>query len=581
MANWGDNFRRGNVPLRVIDPVGSVKVFSLAVAGLKIGSARDAELSLDDPHVAPQHCRIIRRGSDWLLIDHGSDLGTTVNHRRIAEPTVLAEGDRIGVGSHIIEVAPARLQVDPRLVAEKIRYGGGLLDDERDHDAEIRRRLAESAAAWDQEGRPTRQLPDASRLRSAARLDAVAPLEPLTRTWALAGATRCRRWQGARWLASGLVPGLLLARALLAAAPEAAAPGTTAPEPARPTVAAPAPSPPVTLNPSRALPSLALDHEVIPGETLAEIAALYAVQPAWIERWNPKLVANQPLRPGMLLRVETDRLEAVRRERRCVTLTKSESWDALARRLGTDVMTLRGYNPRSPDILRAGEVVTTFVRKRATDLPAVELAPPEVDDLATSRGKPTLADPVDQDLAPFPFSPYYELRCPRHAFASSHTITNLLAALTDLRGRYDGQIIVGDLSREEGGALGPHVSHQTGRDVDIWLPVLGGCYRATAGCDSCGSLWCRPLPDEIDWAATWDLIVALRGTGAVQNVFLDRSLHPKLRAAARAAGVPGTEVDATIHSEPGVVALVTHSDYHTRHVHVRFRCGPRESGCRG
>jgi hypothetical protein len=89
------------------------------------------------------------------------------------------------------------------------------------------------------------------------------------------------------------------------------------------------------------------------------------------------------------------------------------------------------------------------------------------------------------------------------------------------------------------------------------------------------------LLDEIDWAATWDLIVALRATDAVQNIFLDRSLHPLLRAAARAAGAPGPDVDATIRSEPGAVALVSHSNNHTQHIHVRFRCGPDESGCEG
>ena len=152
-------------------------------------------------------------------------------------------------------------------------------------------------------------------------------------------------------------------------------------------------------------------------------------------------------------------------------------------------------------------------------------------------------------------------------------------ALTDLRGRYDGQIIVGDLSLESGGAYGDHASHQTGRDVDIWLPVLGGCYRATPGCGHCRTPWCRPLASEIDWAATWDLITALRATGAVQNIFLDRSLHPELRAAAKAAGLSAPEVAATIRSEPGAVAPVSHSAKHTQHIHVRFRCGPNEPGC--
>jgi hypothetical protein len=386
----------------------------------------------------------------------------------------------------------------------------------------------------------------------------------------------------------GLLPGAVAAGLIIAAAPASSPGNSPARElstvqdltPRSPAEPVKQPEPLTQPTPPTPLASQAIEHEVIPGETLKGIATLYTVRPEWLIRWNPGLALDRPLQPGTLLHVETDR-SGERRERRCVTLTRPESWDSLARRIGVDVVTLRAYNARARDILRVGEVVTYFVREPGAPGSFVELARPEVNDLAFSRGKPTLADPIDQDLAPFPFSPYYELRCPAHAFASSHTIDKLLAALTDLRGRYDGQLIVGDLSREPGGAYGHHASHQTGRDVDIWLPVLGGCYRATPDCDHCRTQWCRPLLDEIDWAATWDLIVALRATDAVQNIFLDRSLHPLLRAAARAAGAPGPDVDATIRSEPGAVALVSHSNNHTQHIHVRFRCGPDESGCEG
>ncbi len=571
MANWGDNFRRGSVSLRIIGPTGALKVFSLAGGGLRIGSACDAELILDDPHVAPQHCRIVRRKDAWILIDHGAPNGTTINLRRCIEPTPLAEGDRIGIGSHIIEVAPARLQIDPQHVADKVRHGAGpWAVTSEESDAEQRERLAQSARAWDAQRRPRRLLPDADRLHRAILLDARTPLAPLTRSWVLVAAARRRRRQGACWFAAGILPGILAALGIAGSA-------APTPEPPGPAVeASPPPAPPP--RPSTGATQM-IEHEVIPGETLDQIATTYAVLRDWIVRWNPTLQPAQPLRPGTLLRIFTDRSNAVRRERKCETLTAAESWDSLARRLNTDITSLRGHNPRLSDRLRPGDVVTTYVRTPAGAHAPVEHAAPQVADVASSRGKPTLAALADQELAPLPFSPYYDLRCPYNAFASSHTITHLLAGITDLRGRYDGQIIVGDLSREEGGALGPHVSHQTGRDVDIWLPVLGGCYRALPKCKGCGTPWCRPEPDEIDWAATWDLIVALRATGAIQNIFLDRSLHDQLRAAARAAGLTSEAAAEAIRSESGVPAPVTHSDRHTRHIHVRFRCGLLEPGC--
>ncbi|MBK7827202.1 penicillin-insensitive murein endopeptidase [Nannocystis sp.] len=322
----------------------------------------------------------------------------------------------------------------------------------------------------------------------------------------------------------------------------------------------------------------AIEHEVVPGETLEKIAALYTVRPEWLVRWNPGLALDRPLQQGTLLRVETDR-PGERRVRRCVTLTRPDSWESLARRLGIDAATLRAYNPRARDVLRGR-------RGRHLLRPRVQRTDP-IRSASGARGQrprylPWQADP-GRPRRPgarrVPLSPYYDLRCPAHAYASSHTIDKLLAALTDLRGRYDGQLIIGDLSREAGGAYGHHASHQTGRDVDIWLPVLGGCYRATPDCEHCRTPWCRPQTDEIDWAATWDLITALRATGAVQNIFLDRSLHPELRAAAEAAGLSAPDAAATIRSEPGAVAPVSHSNNHTQHIHVRFRCGPDEPGC--
>ncbi len=580
MANWGDNYRRGSVSLRIIGPTGALKVLTLEGGGLRIGSAYDADLILDDPHVAAQHCRIVRRKNAWVLIDHGAPTGTTINLQRCTEPTPLAEGDRIGVGSHIIEVAPARVQIDPQHVADKVRHGAGPWTvSSEESDAEQRERLAQFARAWDAQRRPRRLLPDAERLQRAILLDTITPLAALTRAWVLVAVARHRRWQGARWLTAGGLIGLLAARAVIGSGVPVPMPAGPEVQASRSEVLTPTPrTAAIAARPPTSAPRT-IQHEVIPGENLDQIAAIYAVQRDWIEQWNPTLPQGQPLRPGIVLRILTDRSNAVRRERRCETLTAAESWDSLARRLNVDVTSLRGQNPLLSEQLHPGDVVTTFVREQITKPGAVERSAPQVADAASSRGKPTMGALEEQALAPLPFSPYYHLRCPYNAFASSHTITHLLAAISDLRSRYDGQIIIGDLSREEGGALGPHVSHQSGRDVDVWLPVLGGCYRAMPKCNHCGTLWCRPGPDEVDWAATWDLIVALQATGTIQNIFLDRSLHDRLRAAARAVGVPGEQVAATIRSEPGVPALVTHSDNHTQHIHVRFRCGPLEQSC--
>ena len=197
---------------------------------------------------------------------------------------------------------------------------------------------------------------------------------------------------------------------------------------------------------------------------------------------------------------------------------------------------------------------------------------------AVTRGRPdagTLLHAVQ-----LPVSPDYQIRCPAHAFASAATVSELMHALATFRNRsgYRGEIVVGDLSQVGGGRYGPHKSHQSGRDVDLWLPVLGGQYRR--GCEHCGTDLCRPEPSEVDWKTTWQLVQALAGRGSAQDIFLAWELQPALRDAARQLGAPEAELTRQIqHPARGRASLVKHADGHTHHLHVRFRCPVGDAGC--
>ena len=208
-----------------------------------------------------------------------------------------------------------------------------------------------------------------------------------------------------------------------------------------------------------------------------------------------------------------------------------------------------------------------------TEPPALEL-PGD----ARTRGRPD-AGSLEHALQ-LPPSPDYTIRCPAHAYASSTTANELMQALTSFRNHsgYRGELVIGDLSLPAGGRYGPHRSHQSGRDVDLWLPIAGGRYRR--GCVRCGTDLCRPEPHEVDWRATWQLVHALASNGRAQDIFLAWELHPQLRRAARALGVPEPELAQAIqHPVRGRAALVKHAAGHTQHLHVRFRCPPDDPGC--
>jgi pSer/pThr/pTyr-binding forkhead associated (FHA) protein len=546
MSSWGASFR-GHT-LRVLAPDGSARELSLDRAELRVGRARDNHLVLDDPCVADYHCRLVDERGVLVVRDRGSRFGTTVNHRRCTEPTRLTEGDRVGVGDHILEVALARPQVDPAQVAARLRHVPALADD--DADAALAARLEQAARAWHDLGRPRRLLPGDDRLLPGVALAARRALAPVTTQWLRVAAARRRRRDGLRALGLGAAVGLAAAAPLVATAGSSDPPQVaSAPPPlADPRPPPPAPTPPELRD---------VSHAVIPGETIEQLAAYYRVAPQAIERWND-LPPGARVAPGDVLRIQSF-VPAPRRARHHHVVQSGDTWDNLADRFAVSVADLRAANPERGDALEPGERITWD----GLDLHGRDAAAPATPDVPGDPG-PTL---------PLPPSPQYDLRCAFNAYATGSTARHLLGAIAGLRAQriYAGQLVIGDLSREDGGKYGNHMSHQTGHDVDIWLPRRTGYYREDDACQACGTRWCRPTPDEVDWSATWSLVVALQGTGAIEAIFLDRELHDELREAARAAGVAEPDVQRWIPPHGGAGAQVLHAARHTRHIHVRFR----------
>lgn len=557
MTHWGESFDRGSHTLRVLAPDGTSRMLSLDRPEFKIGRAADNDLVLDDPCVAPQHCRLIVVRGAPVLRDRGSRFGTTINHVRCTEPTRLVEGDRIGIGGFVLQVVLTRHQVDVALVADRLRHTPGLAEDTPE--ALLTRTLDAGASSWHALGRPKRRLPTADLLTRAAAHAGAHPLATLTQTWLDEAALRRRRRQGRRWWSLGTLLGVALAAPL--------AWSVWPQPPTEPVVEEPPPPPPPPPDRPPQPPLADVKHHVIPGETLASIAQYYLVDVRQIERWNPLLDPGASLTPGTTLTIRSS-VAPPRRTRQHHIVESSDTWENLAGYYGVTVPYLRASNPARGEQLQPDE----WISWEAIDLGDTE-----------SFGAAVNQPPIDPTPGvPIPASSDYYLRCAMNAYATGSTAGHLLAALSNLRTRlrYRGQIVIGDLSREDGGSFGNHLSHKTGHDVDIWLPHRDGYYREEDRCARCGTRWCRPELAEIDWSATWLLISALRQTKAIKQIFLDRRLHDHLRAAARAAGVTEDEVQRLIPTIGTSTARVLHADRHTRHIHVRFICDPGAIDCR-
>jgi murein endopeptidase len=165
-----------------------------------------------------------------------------------------------------------------------------------------------------------------------------------------------------------------------------------------------------------------------------------------------------------------------------------------------------------------------------------------------------------------PFNPgLYTRRDPSRQWGSTHTIRTIQSALTAMReqrGVY-APVIIGDVSRPHGGRFRPHVSHQSGRDVDIRLIVAP-------------DLDPRTLPvaaEHVDWDATWALVESFLETGTVKWIFLSAARQPDLYEAGRRAGVHEGVLQRWFRS-------ISHEDGHRAHLHIRLHCGPGDPQCR-
>jgi murein endopeptidase len=179
---------------------------------------------------------------------------------------------------------------------------------------------------------------------------------------------------------------------------------------------------------------------------------------------------------------------------------------------------------------------------------------------------------------PLPEGPHWQLREHRpRVFGSRNTIEALLAALRSY-GAEDPDappVRFGEISRRRGGRSNPHVSHRSGRDVDIGY-VLHKSVRDTQ------HWWRAATADNIDARRTWELIRSLIATGEVQQIFMSAKLQ-RLVAAEAAKQLPPEQV-ASIFSatnpDPSVHTIVRHEHGHRDHFHVRFDCEDGNVRCR-
>lgn len=160
-----------------------------------------------------------------------------------------------------------------------------------------------------------------------------------------------------------------------------------------------------------------------------------------------------------------------------------------------------------------------------------------------------------------PADPRWILSDPSRGWGTAITIAEIQRSILSVNQQFPNTppLYIGDLSREQGGWLRPHRSHQSGRDVDV-----GYYYRS-------GSAWyVAATRENLDVERTWALLQALVAGGAVEYVFMDFSVQIFLKEYAMSIGVDPQWLDDLFGTPTRKDPLVRHARGHRTHLHVRF-----------
>ena len=326
-----------------------------------------------------------------------------------------------------------------------------------------------------------------------------------------------------------------------------------------------------------------IQHEVIPGERADDIAGRYDVDVRQLKRWNHLQGENPTLRVGKSLRVQAVN-PPLPREHHERIIKKGETWESVAQDLELEVQQLHTWNRKLRKTSKTKLVAKqTLVFWRDPPPPSAQATSGLASKLAQIRvraGGISIGRPSRGRLVrgvELPDRPdLYTRRKPDESWGSTHAITQLMAAVTRFRHEtgFKRSVVIGGISRPRGGRFRPHKSHQSGRDIDIRMPITAaaeGKKHTTAG--------------DIDWRATWKLIHPFIASGEVEYVFLDHFLQKRLYKAAREAGATKEQLSEwlqwpnTPKSAKGKKAVIRHQKGHVVHFHVRIRCAESEKFC--
>jgi LysM repeat protein len=279
-------------------------------------------------------------------------------------------------------------------------------------------------------------------------------------------------------------------------------------------------------------------HEVLPGETISQIAKRYHITPLKVRKLNK--LSGDGLRVGQKLKIATS-VPSRSRFRVRYTVKAGDNLASVARSSKMTVAMLKRLNPKIGTALRPGHQLW-IVR---------EGAPPPTGGV--------------NGLYSLESGPGFEVLDRRRAWGTMLSVSRVAEVLSSHYMRFpeSAPLLVGDISRKGGGFMAPHRSHRRGRDVDIRYPLLTPDKR-----------YVPATADTWDLKRTWSLVRDFIKTGDVEYIFIDYKLQKILYENAQAKGMSKEQLQQLFQYPRGrrsMVGIIRHEKGHKTHLHVRFK----------
>ncbi len=180
-------------------------------------------------------------------------------------------------------------------------------------------------------------------------------------------------------------------------------------------------------------------------------------------------------------------------------------------------------------------------------------------------------------------TPHLKVMRPANAYGHPALVLMLKRSSRDVaRGSRGAKLLVGDLSKKDGGPLTGHISHQSGRDADVAFYVTkdGKSVRSPRFIAFTGKGKARDKSGyEFDVKRNWLLLQSwARDTRAgLSHVFVSSGLRRLLIAHGRKAGASKD----TLTKALALLKQPPNSSAHDDHFHVRIKCPKKHEGlCR-